>query len=115
MTGSQGEFLGELRRGSDTDVATKCEASSDAFRGVGQLVLRTFRRWREFRNKLGLKELGEPEREGGSESGESRGTTYHNLYGEVLEGCCVERYDVFFKRGGGAKPPTQFLFGGKGT
>ena len=41
-------------------------------------------------NALRLKELGEPEREGGSESADNGGSTYHDFYGEVLEGYAIE-------------------------
>ena len=42
------------------------------------------------KNALGLKRLGEPEHEGGSESADSGGSTDHELYGEVLEGYVME-------------------------
>ena len=53
-----------------------CSGDSDRVEGI----------WKA----LGLKELGEPEREGGSESADSGGSTDHDLYGEVLEGYVVE-------------------------
>ena len=39
---------------------------------------------------IGLKELGKREREGGSESADSGGSSDHDLHGEVLEGYVVE-------------------------
>ena len=41
-------------------------------------------------NELGVKELGEPERERGSESADNGGSADHDLYGEVFEGYAME-------------------------
>ena len=87
LNGSQGEFLGEVRQGSDTDTESESQASTDPCgRSDSSCSDGVVGIW----NVLGLKELKEPEREGGSESANSGGSAYHDLYNEVLEGYVME-------------------------